>query len=276
MEELKTISKNSPQISLQTLLTWATKNGAEFFGWENEVAQLCKTQLGDGAALLCCKVLLMGRKDFDVFFLHVPFFAGNEKTYFLRLGGFQSGCDDKPCVAGWTCYIPGMYDEKSGMPAALIVCILPELIENSFRNSFWIVIFVPSFSRSRVERSPIHFHEFSICAPCPKRKFGRAYHVSIGGQTFWCRHNVSFFHVLNTSRVAAIIIIKNDSVKFKKACGLKPEWFQAAITLFVRKVYAQKHDLLNISGRAQPCVRPMSFMETGIVSRRALDRIIVL
>lgn len=37
LEELKTISKNCPQISLQILLTWATKNGAEFFGWQNEL-----------------------------------------------------------------------------------------------------------------------------------------------------------------------------------------------------------------------------------------------
>jgi len=35
LEELKTISKNSPQIPLNTLLTWATKNGADFFGWND-------------------------------------------------------------------------------------------------------------------------------------------------------------------------------------------------------------------------------------------------
>lgn len=32
LDELKTIAKHYPQISLQTLLTWATKNGAEFLG----------------------------------------------------------------------------------------------------------------------------------------------------------------------------------------------------------------------------------------------------
>ena len=32
LDELKTISKHHPEISLQTLLTWATKNGAEFLG----------------------------------------------------------------------------------------------------------------------------------------------------------------------------------------------------------------------------------------------------
>ena len=33
LDELKTISKHYPNISLQTLLTWATKNGAEFLGF---------------------------------------------------------------------------------------------------------------------------------------------------------------------------------------------------------------------------------------------------
>jgi aminodeoxyfutalosine deaminase len=35
LDEVKTISKHNPQISLQTLLTWATKNGAEFLGLKN-------------------------------------------------------------------------------------------------------------------------------------------------------------------------------------------------------------------------------------------------
>jgi cytosine/adenosine deaminase-related metal-dependent hydrolase len=33
LDEMKAITKHCPQIPLQTLLTWATKNGAEFFGW---------------------------------------------------------------------------------------------------------------------------------------------------------------------------------------------------------------------------------------------------
>ena len=33
LEELKTIARHTPQLSLQQLLTWATKNGAEFFGY---------------------------------------------------------------------------------------------------------------------------------------------------------------------------------------------------------------------------------------------------
>jgi len=33
LDELKTITKHFPQIPLQTLLTWATKNGAEFLGF---------------------------------------------------------------------------------------------------------------------------------------------------------------------------------------------------------------------------------------------------
>ena len=37
LEELKTISSNSHGTSLHTLLTWATKNGAELFGWEKEL-----------------------------------------------------------------------------------------------------------------------------------------------------------------------------------------------------------------------------------------------
>lgn len=34
LSELKVIAEASPAITLQTLLTWATKNGAEFFGWK--------------------------------------------------------------------------------------------------------------------------------------------------------------------------------------------------------------------------------------------------
>lgn len=33
LDELKTITKYYPQIPLQTLLLWATKNGAEFLGY---------------------------------------------------------------------------------------------------------------------------------------------------------------------------------------------------------------------------------------------------
>ncbi len=40
LEELKVITKQFPQISLQTLLTWATKNGAEFFGWDKELGTI--------------------------------------------------------------------------------------------------------------------------------------------------------------------------------------------------------------------------------------------
>jgi cytosine/adenosine deaminase-related metal-dependent hydrolase len=34
LDELKTISKHFPEINLQTLLTWATKNGADFLGFD--------------------------------------------------------------------------------------------------------------------------------------------------------------------------------------------------------------------------------------------------
>ena len=34
LDELKTIIKHYPEIPLQTLLTWATKNGADFFDFE--------------------------------------------------------------------------------------------------------------------------------------------------------------------------------------------------------------------------------------------------
>jgi cytosine/adenosine deaminase-related metal-dependent hydrolase len=33
LDELKTITKHFPEIPLQTLLTWATKNGADFLGF---------------------------------------------------------------------------------------------------------------------------------------------------------------------------------------------------------------------------------------------------
>ena len=35
LDELKTITKYFPEIPLQTLLTWATKNGAEFLGFNH-------------------------------------------------------------------------------------------------------------------------------------------------------------------------------------------------------------------------------------------------
>ena len=42
LEELKTISEHAPKISLDTLLRWSTLNGAEFFGWKNELGSLEK------------------------------------------------------------------------------------------------------------------------------------------------------------------------------------------------------------------------------------------
>lgn len=42
LEELKTISASTPGIQMETLLTWATKNGAEFFGWEKELGSFEK------------------------------------------------------------------------------------------------------------------------------------------------------------------------------------------------------------------------------------------
>ena len=42
LEELKTISKHSSAIPLQTLLTWATKNGAEFLGLEKKFGTIEK------------------------------------------------------------------------------------------------------------------------------------------------------------------------------------------------------------------------------------------
>lgn len=42
LDELKTITKNSPEISLETLLKWATINGAEFLGIENQFGSIEK------------------------------------------------------------------------------------------------------------------------------------------------------------------------------------------------------------------------------------------
>ena len=42
LEELKTISRHDPKIKLELLLKWATLNGAEFFGWKNELGSLEK------------------------------------------------------------------------------------------------------------------------------------------------------------------------------------------------------------------------------------------
>jgi len=42
LDELKVISKHAPQIPLQTLLTWATLNGASFLGFENELGSIEK------------------------------------------------------------------------------------------------------------------------------------------------------------------------------------------------------------------------------------------
>ena len=42
LEELKTISKYSPDISLEILLLWATRNGAEFLGFEAEKGSIEK------------------------------------------------------------------------------------------------------------------------------------------------------------------------------------------------------------------------------------------
>ena len=42
LEELKTISSHSPGIKLETLLRWATLNGADFFGWKNELGSFEK------------------------------------------------------------------------------------------------------------------------------------------------------------------------------------------------------------------------------------------
>jgi cytosine/adenosine deaminase-related metal-dependent hydrolase len=42
LDELKVITKHSPQISLQTLLTWATLNGASFLGFDKELGSIEK------------------------------------------------------------------------------------------------------------------------------------------------------------------------------------------------------------------------------------------
>jgi cytosine/adenosine deaminase-related metal-dependent hydrolase len=44
LDELKTISKYAPQIALQTLLKWATFNGAEFIGIENQFGSIEKNK----------------------------------------------------------------------------------------------------------------------------------------------------------------------------------------------------------------------------------------
>ena len=40
LEELKIITKAAPEIPLDTLLTWATLNGAELLGFENELGSI--------------------------------------------------------------------------------------------------------------------------------------------------------------------------------------------------------------------------------------------
>ncbi|MFI5163791.1 MAG: amidohydrolase family protein [Bacteroidia bacterium] len=42
LDELKTISKHFPKIPFETLITWATKNGAEFLGFEKELGTIEK------------------------------------------------------------------------------------------------------------------------------------------------------------------------------------------------------------------------------------------
>ncbi len=42
LDEMKTIQKRFPKISFETLLQWATKNGAEFFGMEKELGTIEK------------------------------------------------------------------------------------------------------------------------------------------------------------------------------------------------------------------------------------------
>ena len=39
---MKTISKHFPQIPFEILITWATKNGAEFLGFEKELGTIEK------------------------------------------------------------------------------------------------------------------------------------------------------------------------------------------------------------------------------------------
>ena len=42
LEEMKTISKHFPEIPFETLIAWATKNGAEFLGFEKELGTIEK------------------------------------------------------------------------------------------------------------------------------------------------------------------------------------------------------------------------------------------
>jgi cytosine/adenosine deaminase-related metal-dependent hydrolase len=42
LEELKTISRHAPKIKLETMLQWATLNGAEFLGWKKDLGSLEK------------------------------------------------------------------------------------------------------------------------------------------------------------------------------------------------------------------------------------------
>ncbi len=42
LDELKTISKHFPQIPFETLITWGTKNGAEFLGMEKDFGTIEK------------------------------------------------------------------------------------------------------------------------------------------------------------------------------------------------------------------------------------------
>jgi cytosine/adenosine deaminase-related metal-dependent hydrolase len=57
LDELKTISKYYPQIPLQTLLTWATKNGADFLGF----TQLGTIEKGKKPGLNLLKNVELGR-----------------------------------------------------------------------------------------------------------------------------------------------------------------------------------------------------------------------
>ncbi|MBI2270258.1 MAG: amidohydrolase family protein [Bacteroidetes bacterium] len=42
LDELKVITKHAPQIGLETLLTWATLNGAAFLGFDKELGSIEK------------------------------------------------------------------------------------------------------------------------------------------------------------------------------------------------------------------------------------------
>ncbi|MFI5218918.1 MAG: amidohydrolase family protein, partial [Bacteroidia bacterium] len=44
LDEMKSISEHAPEISLQTLLQWATVNGAEFFGIQNQFGSIEKNK----------------------------------------------------------------------------------------------------------------------------------------------------------------------------------------------------------------------------------------